>query len=761
MQKMKLTKTTGVKHILISLQTILILFGGTAFCLAQQVTVIANPGPFSGIEKAATSEKNVNWWDAGLADDRACTESFAALELAHYLTCCTSLSGDEILLRSPGSLPKKGDVFLVGSKQSNPLIASLDLPENDRLKTDESFRLRAFQDNNRTITIIEGKDRVGALYGVYAYLEQLGIHFYGLGEKGTVYPDKPVGLPQSLNIIKNPSFLTRGFWAWEDRGNKDFFLWMAHNRMNLWTSAEKEIHLLKKLGMKLTDGGHSIHEYFFNPYAEYPYNHIRFKGDEDKPNDPYAPGDEYTGDTNGDGKLSYFEAHPEWYGLRDGKRSDNIKGNEGGNYGDNYCTSNTDATKELAKNFVSGLIDGRWSHADIVNFWMLDGGKWCECDNCKLQGTYTDRLLAVCDLVLKEMDQALQDGRLQRNVELSTLAYLETLTPPTRPLSDDFIYKNFSITFFPMERCYVHSFADPACTEVNQILLENYQGWTMGQGRFYKGSMFIGEYYNVSSIQSLPVLFPYIMAVDVPWFYRSGARHFHYMHTPTRLWGTWTLNQYLLAQLLWDIEINVDALLNDYFHRYYPTTTERTRAFHHHLETASANIKPFKHFVGTNGVLGIDGVGYSLRNKLRKDSIEIFKIEHLQYDVYSPILNDGQDVVEIVDAMRLARKEIDAALMQCTDEIEQTRLIEDEQRFAYGEAMIFFYYHLVRTAIFHRRQNETLARHEFISVERFAGRLEKITDLVQVSFIELNPVNGFEATRAVKEYKFYKEMYGN
>jgi hypothetical protein len=33
-----------------------------------------------------------------------------------------------------------------------------------------------------------------------------------------------------------------------------------------------------------------------------------------------------------------------------------------------------------------------------------------------------------------------------------------------------------------------------------------------------------------------------IMAADIPWYYCTGARHFHYMHTPTRLWGTWRLN---------------------------------------------------------------------------------------------------------------------------------------------------------------------------------------------------------------------------
>ena len=754
---MRLINTIVVKRILVCLQTILILFGGTSVSLAKQITVLVNAGPFANVEEAAKSEEKVDWWDADLSDDRACTECFAALELSRFLTACIPISENDIILRSPDRLPRKGDVFLVGSRQSNPLIASRDLPDGVRLNTDESFRLQTVQENDRTITIIEGKDRVGTLYGVYAYLQQLGIRFYGLGEKGTVYPSKPSGLPRNLNIIENPSFLTRGFWAWEDRGNEEFFLWMARNRMNLWTAAEKNVHFLKKLGMKLTDGGHCIHEYFLYPHAEFPYNHLKFQGDEDKPNDPYALGDEYAGDTNSDGKLTYFEAHPEWYGLRDGKRSDNIKGD----FGDNYCTSNGDATKELAKNFVSSLIDGRWHHVDIINFWMLDNGKWCECDNCKRQGTYTDRLFAVCDLVLKEIHQVRQQGRLQRNVQLSTLAYHETLTPPTIPLPDDFDYENFSMTFFPIERCYVHSFADPECTEINHILLENYQGWTMGQGRLYKGSICIGEYYNVSSLKSLPVLFPHIMAVDIPWYFRTGARHFHYMHTPTRLWGTWTLNQYLLARLLWDTETNVDALLDDYFHRYYPTTTERTRAFYRHLEAATANIKPFKHYVGIKGVLNIDGIRYILRRRLIEESSEIFPLEHLHYDTYHPTINDGPDMVEIIDAMRLARSDIDAALMQCADETEQARLLEDERRFVYGEAMFFFYYHLVRTAIFHRRHNETLARREFLLVERFVERLQGITDLVQVSSSHANSKNGLEATQAVDEYKFFKEKYGS
>ena len=110
--------------------------------------------------------------------------------------------------------------------------------------------------------------------------------------------------------------------------------------------------------------------------------------------------------------------------------------------------------------------------------------------------------------------------------------------------------------------------------------------------------------------------------------------------------------------------------------------------------------------------------------------------------------------------MRLARKELDSALMQCVDKKEQARLLEDERRFAYGEATIFFYYHLVRTAIFHHRGDEALARNEFGCVERYAERLRKVTDLVQVSSSHANAKDGFEATQAVNEYEFFKKKYG-
>jgi len=725
----------------------------SSVCFSGQVSIMVNKGPFDTVQQGAAGEEKVNFLDADFTDDRACSECFAAMELATFLPKATGIKAEDIKFVQPGALPETGDIFLIGSCFSNAIIDQYDLPEETKLNTEQSFSIRTFKDKDRIVTIIEGTDRIGVLYGVYRYLEELGIKFMGLGEKGTILPDTPVDLPAKLNINENPSYLTRGFWAWGDRKcDKDFFYWMARNKLNFWTAEKQPAKFLKKLGMKLTAGGHAIHNLCFNPKSEYPFNHPKFKGDEDKPDDPYQVGTEYTGDEDKDGKLSYFEAHPEWYGLKDGKRNPHVSEWQG----TSFCTSNEDARKEFARRVVEQFISGEWQYVDVLNFWMLDGGKkcWCTCDKCKADGAYSDKIFMVGYDILKELKRVRDAGMLNHRVEISVIAYWETLSPLTRPLPDDYDYDNSSVTFFPIGRCYAHSFADPACTEVNQGQLEAYQGWTMGKGRYYKGSVFIGEYYNISAFKSLPVVFTKIMAADIPWYYRTGARHFHYMHTPTKLWGTWTLNQSLMAALLWNVDLDSSKFVDNYFDSYYPTTKETTRKVYEQLEIASANIKALKHNVSCGRW------GYSLNSRMLKGDFDMFEIDHLKYNETHPLLNDAPDIVEMVDAMELAKKYLDQSLIDCKNLIEQQRLLEDKRRFDYGYKMYQYIYHMVRTSMFHKKGDKLMAVREFKIVEKYADQLKKIVDLVNVASEHSNAPNGFEATQSIKIFNEFKKLYG-
>lgn len=724
---------------------------GLRLIAAEPITIIADPGRLGTIPQAAVAEAKVNWWDDDLTDDAACTESFAALELRQFLARALHRPEGDITLATSGPLPAQGRVILVGSAGDAWLARAwpASAAANFIPAAAESFRLHDFTESGRTVTVIAGRDRVGALYGVYAYLEQLGVRFFGLGEKGTVIP-AVAALSTGLDAAESPDYLTRGFWAFEKRGEPEFFSWMARNRLNFWTVAPGlDHHLLKKLGLRLTGGWHNVQHVCLDPKAEYPYRHAKFATSGERPADPYPVSPEFQGDADHDGKLSYFEAHPEWYGLRGGKRSANL----GPEVGDNYCTSNADATHELARHLAEQCISGEWAEADMVNFWMLDNGKWCECDACKRQGIYSDRLMAVIDTILKELQRARSEGRLHRRIQVVSLAYHETLPAPQKPLPADFDYDNCAMTFFPIERCFVHPFADPTCTEINADLLAKYEGWTKGPGRTYTGSIFIGEYYNVSSFKSLPLVFTRVMAADIPWYFKNGARHFHYMHTLTQNWGPWTLNQRLMAQLLWNTHSNVDRLLEDYFRAYYPTTTAAVRQVYADLETASANSKAFKHYVWT-----ADGQ-YTLRSRFTNAKLPMFPLEHFRYDDHHPLLNDGPDLVETVAAMSRAQAGIDRALLGCADNTERSRLQEDQARIAYGDATYQFLAHLTRTAMFHREGRRDDAAREFAQVVEIGNRLRSMVAVVQSAGLHASSVNGYEATQAEKYAEYFQKIY--
>jgi len=739
--------------VLVALFAPALALGEAATRPPRPVTILANPGPFGSVQQAALAEQQVNWQDADLTDDKACTESFAATELRHFLALCADAREQEISLAGPEQLPARGDVFLIGSGDSNPLIGTLKSPDGKapRPHLAESFRILAYRQDGRTITVIQGADRAGALYGVYAYLEQLGVRFYGVGAQDTWLPTRPVEPPTRLDLSAKPDYLTRGFWVEQNRGDRTFFLWMARNRMNLWRVTTKDdIPFLKKLGVKLNIGGHSIQLRCLNPKGVYPYQHSSFGGAAGAPPDPYPVSLQYAGDRNGDGQLTYFEAHPEWYGLRGGRRSSKVSSS-----GDNYCTSNRDATAELLKNLVALCAEGSWRDAELLDFWMLDAGHWCECEACRKQGTCTDRLMGLVHAAQQAFKRARAEGRLERNLRIVTLAYYETLPPPSKPLPADFDYDNCIVTCFPIERCYAHAFADPACTEVNESFRKELLGWTAGAARHYRGPMMVGEYYNVSKLKSLPMLYTRIMAQDIPWYYQAGVRHFHYMHPPLRLWGTWRLNHYLLGRLLWDVHANPQAIFDEYLARLYPDTAVPIRAFYRELELAMSNFKAVKHYIR------VDGQRVDLRKNLVNDKLPLFPTEHLRYEPHHPTLNDGPDMVEMVEAMGRARRAMDDALQARSGAAERQRLREDERRFAYGEAMVQLYYRLVRTAIFHRKGEVEEARRELALAERQAAILKKIVDLVQVSSNSYaDAKDGFDASGAAGVCEHFRAVLG-
>ena len=582
-------------------------------------------------------------------------------------------------------------------------------------------------------------DRIGTLYGVYHFLELQGIRWYAPGETGCSLPVlSTLKIPVHM-IMEEPKFVTRGFWAWEDRGNLEFYLWMARNRLNFWTIAEPDYGLLRKIGIQLTAGGHLHFDRFLNPDDEYPYNHARYQGDEDKPADPYKDSD--TNQLSKKDKLTYFEAHPEWYGLIKGERQ-----TFEGDLGTNICTSNHDAVVELCRKLIDDLAEGEWRNVSTLNFWPLDVGKWCECRECQSLGTPTDRLLVLIHQVRRAIEQAISDGRLNRNVKVIFPIYIETLPPPTRILPVDFDYDNCIGTFFPIRRCYVHFLDDTSCTEYNTEIWNEFLKWIENEPRYYNGQFLIGEYYNVSSIRSLPVLFTRVMTHDIPLYYRNGVRHAHYMHVNTSSWGPKRINNYLFAKLLWNHEIQVEPVLNEYYQQFYQGAGKQMQNFYQQLEYAMCSVKQWKHTK-------------PLTSRINNDELPLFNLQHLQLNESHPTINDGVDLEESVNALAKCRTIIDSLLLQEWPDLITRRLSEDDQHLEYAKNTANLYYYVAQSILALNQGNKSEAIKMYQLSIPFARGLEKETEIVNTSSSHANAVNGLEASLIKERYqKLAKEL---
>ncbi len=706
-----------------------------------ETRIVVSFGRHPSAEIAGRSEAEVNWLDADTADDTVCTECFAALELQHYLRKLTGRT-DDFAVVDDDTRPD-GDLVLVGGPGSNAaarqLAAALgvDAARLDKLGP-EGYVVKSAQLDGRRVTIAAGGGRVGTLYAAYDLLYRLSCRWFAPGEVHEEIPQ--VEEIPDLDVSEKPSFHSRGFLAWENRGNRDFLLWMARNRLNEWCVEQREHGLMRKLGIRMVCGLHDAESLFINPDSAYPYDHPRFAGDENRPADPYPAGEQYQGDADSDGRLSYFEAHPEWFAFEGGRR---IPGNRGWG-GTNYCTSNPHATAEFMKNYVQALIDGPYRDADVVRFWTLDGGRWCQCAQCKALGIPTDRNLLLVHRLDREIKRARAAGKIQRPITIRFLAYADVLAPPTRPLPDDFDYGVCSATFYPIVRCYVHDFDDRECSR-NARYCRHLHDWATDPGRHYRGPICIGEYYNVSGYKCLPICFMHTMANDIPYYHTVGARQFQYMHVTTGNWGNKALTNYQMARQLWDVRTGCEALWADYFARRYGPAAPTMRRFYESLEKMLSNVSELK---------------YGLARRLHRGEADLFPTPQLRYRREPGLECDGPTLVEIVAHARTCRELIDEALgMELPERIE-VRLAEDERMFTYGERTIDYFDQCVQAFQLGRAGRREEARGHYAEARRIAGFLRSDTVSTTMSSAHANAANAFEATYATGALEHLAKLLG-
>ena len=203
-----------------------------------------------------------------------------------------------------------------------------------------------------------------------------------------------------------------------------------------------------------------------------------------------------------------------------------------------------------------------------VYIWGFDTwGEICNCEKCRSLDNGTNQTVFFLSQLRKILNKAVVRSRLERNVRLIMCAYEGTITisAPTKAIPRNLIESGDTCVFYPINRCYEHDFADSSCsynTNYSHYLAE----WAICHPRL---PIILGEYYNVSRFEDLPLLFTKRIVNDLPAYHKVGVRGMTYMHPPVTNWGVRALNNLLFAELAWDIHADVEQLLHEYFSKYY------------------------------------------------------------------------------------------------------------------------------------------------------------------------------------------------
>ena len=269
----------------------------------------------------------------------------------------------------------------------------------------------------------------------------------------------------------------------------------------------------------------------------------------------------------------YAAAHPEWYAEVGGRRVGGFRGPAGDDPPGSparrryqFCTEHPQALATFLDNLERFL---RAQPAlRILHIAPEDVGGWCECPRCAP--------IPVADRYLR-LDNAIAERARRVNPEISVthLVYSNHAELPLRERPA----AQLKVSFVPFGRDYARPFAAPEANlglAAHPWSLDLILDWARlcretGAGLIEHSKAFRHRWIT---FRLLPL--PHL-AADLRWWLAAGAGG---VNAPQEGEGAWVkhLNAYVLSRLLWDLDGPVEALLDDYFRRYWAGIGAEVRA---------------------------------------------------------------------------------------------------------------------------------------------------------------------------------------
>jgi hypothetical protein len=431
-------------------------------------------------------------------------EIYAAEELQHFLH---GITGAEFPIRSDAVKPSVFEIVLGRSNR----VRLEDIPSGLRPETLEGFVV--FRDGP-TVYILGNCPRA-TVYGIYDFLEMdLGVRFLAPG----VYyiPENETLCLDFESRRYDPPLVYRNIHL-SDRD------WQVRNRINAsWARGVPKEKLLG--GQKFLCGGsHSLPRLF--PYEK------------------------------------YFDFHPEYYALIDGKRRQRTT--SGGRWA-GPCLTHPDVL-DLVTQKIAGEIEAYKKTSSynpdtviVVPVEYDDATEICQCEKCRRvneeEGTEGGTLFRFLNAIAERIEEDYP------NVLIESLAYHQTSVPPKKTR----LRENIIIRYAPINSDFARAVDDDS-SRLNQKVYKNLQQWS----KVCPAGFYVWNYYTNFSSFFTPYPNLKFLGYNFRLFHEYGMKGMYAQGSKTPGSGLCELRYYLLAQLMWRPQTDVRKTMEEFCRLFY------------------------------------------------------------------------------------------------------------------------------------------------------------------------------------------------
>ena len=283
--------------------------------------------------------------------------------------------------------------------------------------------------------------------------------------------------------------------------------------------------------------------------------------------------------------AEYFKDHPEYYSLIDGKRSP-----------EQLCLTNPDVLQVVIDNLAK-----RIKEKPEALYWSVsqnDNGKHCLCDACKALDDAAQSPSGSIIPFVNEVAKKFPDKI------ISTLAYWYSRKAPVNKIK---IEPNVNIMLCTIE-CLRHR---PIEQEGKGDILDHFFGdkgpFSNDLEAWGKLSQNILLWDYVTNFAHFLTPFPNLRTLqpNIQFFVRNGVNAHFPEGVPCTYNGEFeNLRAYLIAKILWNPDVDVEAEMDDFLTGYYeeaaPFIAEYIQTTHDELEKSSLPLgiyqHPYEHF---------------------------------------------------------------------------------------------------------------------------------------------------------------------